>query len=102
MLNHKTHDDYEPVIPRPRCLIDPIVPTVNHYKTGLRAAKLHKEDERLIAFCEDVISVYEKHDIDTPAIWTLDRKLVAFCSELLDVYEKHRVGDNPEWEEFLY
>lgn len=101
MSNHKTHDNYEPVIPRNRFLTDPVVCIVGYYEVRLRAAKYFNADEKLFDFLEEVISLYEKHDIDTPAIWTLDRKMVAFCSELLDVYEKHRVGDNPEWEEFL-
>lgn len=101
MPNKRTHnDDYEPVIPRYRFLTDPIVPTVNHYKGILRVAR-NDNIERLVDFCEDVINVYEKHDIDTPAIWTLDRKMVEFCGELLDVYEKHKVGTGTEWEEFL-
>lgn len=101
MPNQRTNDHYEPVIPRYRFHTDPVVHIVGHYEGRLRAAKYFNADEKLIDFFEEAISLYEKHDIDTPDVWTLDRKLVAFCGELLDLYEKHRVGDNPEWEEFL-
>lgn len=88
---------YEPVIPRDRFRTDPIVPAVAHYAAIQRVAQMDGA-QALSAFCEGVLNVYEKHDMDTASVWVLDRKMVEFCGELLDVYEKHQMGVDIEWE----
>ncbi len=88
--------DNEPIIPRTRMITDPVVPTVMSY-VALRRAADHYDNQALVDFYDDIIQVYEKHDMDNESIWNLNWKMVNFCSELLTVHEKHDMSGEIEW-----